>query len=136
MRPTLAIVFGLALSGCDGTSRGETTADVRCLAAIGRLPEVNAQNQLFTEEGVNTLTALGSLYYLGRVQAREPRLDLENALIVEILAMDPEDIRTELARCSEEMSVAGAKWEVVGKNLVRRGQRQNPASQQSENLIR
>lgn len=136
MKQALAIAMGLALSGCDGTSRVEITADVRCLAAIGRLPEVNAQNSLFTEEGVTTLTTVGSWFYLGRVQARDRRLDLENALILEILAMDAEKVRAELSRCAEELSVAGAKWEVLGKNLVRRGRRQGPASRQTENLVR
>ena len=123
MRPTIAIALGLALLGCDEAPTVEMTADIRCLAAIGRLPEVNARAAIFTPEDVTTLTTVGSWYYLGRVRARDPRLDLENALIIEILDMDADETRTELARCGEELSVAGAKWEVTGKNLVRRGQR-------------
>jgi hypothetical protein len=123
MRQTLAIAIGLALSGCDRTPAFETTADVRCLAAIGRMPEVTPQESRDTDEGALTLTTAGSLYYLGRVHGREPRLDLENALIVEILGMDTEKVRSELIRCGEEMSVAGAKWETIGKNLAQRGQR-------------
>lgn len=122
MRPTIAIALGLALLGCDEAPTVEMTADIRCLAAIGRLPEVNAHTPMFTEEGVTTMTTVGSWYYLGRLRARDPRLDLENALIVQILDMDTNETRTELARCGEELSVAGAKWEVTGKNLVRRGQ--------------
>ena len=138
MRPTLAITIGVALCGCERTPAVETTADVRCLAAIGRLPEVNAQNPQYTEDGAMTLVTAGSLYYLGRVHGRDPRLDLENALIIELLGMDAQQIRSELIRCSEEMSVAGAKWETIGKNLVRRGQREpdNPPTQQTENLAR
>jgi hypothetical protein len=96
MRPTLAIAIGLALFGCDRTPAFETTADVRCLAAIGRLPEVTTQDTRDTDEGVLTLTTAGSLYYLGRVHGREPRLDLENMLIAEILGMDTEQVRSEL----------------------------------------
>jgi len=138
MRTTLAIAIGLALCGCEKTPAFETTADVRCLAAIGRLPELNAQNPQYSEESMMALINAGSLYYLGRVHGREPRLDLENALIAELLKMDPQDIQSELSRCGDEMGVAGAKWETIGKNLVRRSQRQpgSPPSQQSENLVR
>ena len=64
----------------------------------------------------NKLTP-GLLYFLGRVDGREPTLDLDSALRREVGAMSPNAIRSEVARCMGELQRRGAAIQALARSL-------------------
>jgi len=122
MRLPPILLLALALAGASPASAAESTNDVRCLIAVSRLVDINAETKQLSEEAAQTTALLGTMYFMGKLEGRDPRLNIENAMVAEATKMTVEQLQSELIRCGGEMRSIGQKWDDIGKNLVRRGQ--------------
>jgi len=122
MRLTPIALLPLALAGAGPASAAESTNDVRCLVAISRLVDINAQTKQLSQEAAQMTSLLGTMYFMGKLEGRDSRLNIENAMVAEVSKMTMEQLQSELIRCGGEMKSIGQKWDEIGKNLVRRGQ--------------
>jgi hypothetical protein len=106
----------------DGSANDQNDADVRCVViAFGLVQSPDPQ--------VKALATGASLYFVGRLRGRAPDLDLEAAIVKQVGAMTPEDMRDELQRCSGVLQVEGGKLQVIGADLKKLGQAAATASQ-------
>jgi hypothetical protein len=85
-----------------------TTDDIRCfVVAISLLQSPNS--------ALRSAGASSALYYLGRLDGREPRMDLGKRVAAEALKMSLEDIRLESQRCGKALSARGATVTAIGQ---------------------
>ena len=124
MRLTSIVLLALplTLAGASPASAAESTNDVRCLVAISRLVDINAETKQLSQEAAQMTSLLGTMYFMGKLEGRDPRLNIENAMVAEATKMTVEQLQSELIRCGGEMRAIGQKWDDIGKNLVKRGQ--------------
>ena len=60
-------------------------------------------------------------YWLGKIDGRNPQLDLEASVLAEIPAMTNQDLfRAEAVRCGQEMIKRGQAETEIGKDIRRR----------------
>jgi hypothetical protein len=57
---------------------------------------------------------LGAIYYLGRLDARTPGLDLRSAIAAEEATLKPETMGAEAARCAAELKSRSAAIRALG----------------------
>jgi hypothetical protein len=91
----------------------ETIADVRCvIVGFNFAAMKDSQHQI--------AGAMMSLYYVGRLNGRAPKLDLESLLIKEVEVMTPSDYELEAKRCGASLSNKGQEISQIGKDLAAR----------------
>ena len=93
----------------------ETIADVRCLIVgvrISGMPDSNMQS-------AGTML---SLYYIGRLDAHVPKLDIEELMIKEISTMTTSDYGSEAKRCGTSLTDKGQEITRIGRDMIQRGQ--------------
>jgi hypothetical protein len=88
----------------------DNVADVRCVAVGMR--EAELPNS--TQKSTGTLLVL---YYVGRLDGRNPTLDLEKLLAEQIAKMTDADYAAESRRCSQTLSTKGAQISHLGEDL-------------------
>jgi hypothetical protein len=96
-------------SGASAAELGATD-DLRCMA-VGLALAGNANPE------VKNAGTLASMYYLGRLDAHTPSVDLEAGLKQELMRMSPQDLKTEAARCGEELKARGKAVTEIGQRL-------------------
>ena len=94
----------------------ETIADVRCLIVGMKFAGVNDPNQ-------QTAGMMLSMYYIGRLDRRVPKLDIEGLMIKEISSMTPSDYGSEAKRCGASFTAKGQEITRIGKDMVERGRK-------------
>jgi hypothetical protein len=85
-------------------------ADVRCLAVASFL----AGN---ADPKVQNAGVLAALYYLGKLDGREPGMDLEARLKEVAMQLSPKDIQSEAVRCGAELGARGKTMNEIGLRL-------------------
>jgi hypothetical protein len=88
----------------------DTVADVRCVAVGIR----DAELPNSTQKATGTLLVL---YFLGRLDGRNPTLDLEKLLAEQIAKMTEADYATESRRCGQILATKGAQITHLGEDL-------------------
>jgi hypothetical protein len=113
----LASVFGGASLGAFSASAqdAETIADLRCLI-IG-FKFAGSPTESLKQAGL-----IETLYYLGRIDARNPNIDLENQVANVLAKMTESDVKAESRRCGAVLSQRGEALQQLGKNIISRGQ--------------
>jgi hypothetical protein len=91
----------------------ETIDDIRCLAAGLRFAEMPDSHQKSTG-------MLMVLYYLGRLDGRNPDLDVEGLLSQEIPKMTAAEYAAEATRCSNNLSAKGQQISRLGEKMLPR----------------
>ena len=93
-----------------------TDQDLHCLAAFSLVAD-SAKD----EDKSSVMTV--AMFYVGRLDAEAPELDLESALAKVLSAPDYRDssLKADIARCSVEMQSKGTELQKVGKALSNRG---------------
>jgi hypothetical protein len=122
MRATVVVAMALGIAVCT-PSFAETSAmdaDVMCLAAIGLLPEVNQKSHVMSDEQAQQTTLMGTMYYMGKVTGRDPKFDLESALVARLALLDNTTLGTALMRCGGELQEQGGRWQAMGKHMMER----------------
>jgi len=87
----------------------ETRNDIRCF--------VSAISALGGPSTANQSVALTAFYYLGRIDGRDPELDLETAIAREAKQMTQADMREESKRCGNTLTARGAVISAIGARL-------------------
>lgn len=110
-----AAAFLMLSSGASSAQEADMAADVRC-AAVGM--------KLGTSDDpkVKNSALMLTIYFLGKLDGRDPHLDLESAFVREILHMTASDFASEQARCGQALAARGQTLVVLGQALVKRGQ--------------
>jgi len=99
----------------------DTTADVRCLVVGMRIAGATDATQ-------QSAGMMLSMYYIGRLDAHVPKLDIEQLMIKEIGRMTPADYGSEAKRCGASLTVKGQEISRIGKDMIERGQKMSGVS--------
>jgi hypothetical protein len=97
------LIMALAVMGlfCATQTRADDTADdLRCLMVSMALADSNSSAQQVSG-------TISSMYWLGRIDARTPGLDVEKRLADIAATMKPESAKAELARCDAILQSRG-----------------------------
>ncbi len=92
----------------------ETISDIKCVVVGTRLSESSDQRQ-------KTSGQMLLIYYLGRIQGRTPKADLEALIRSEAKKMTPSAFSEAARRCGTELSVQGAAISKIGQSLSQLG---------------
>lgn len=92
--------------------------DLRCVASLSIAGD-SAKDDEKTQAGLMLLM----MYYIGRIDAQAPNLDLEGALraVVSRPGYLSSGMAADLQRCSKEMENRGAELQAVGDALSKTG---------------
>jgi len=90
----------------------DTVADARCVAVGIRAAETPDSRQKSTG-------LLMALYFIGRLDGRDPKLDLEALLSEQLAKMTAADFETEGTRCGNYLGSKGAEITRVGQDLLK-----------------
>jgi hypothetical protein len=110
-----ALASALLFSAGAAAQDEPQTADVRCLLVT--LKMMTAAN---TDE-MKATSLVGVMYYMGKLDGRQPDFDLESAVIAQIKAMTPEDVTKEAQRCGTELQARGKSLQEIGGDLTSKG---------------
>jgi hypothetical protein len=91
----------------------ELKADLRCLVVMVNLSAA--------PENAKKMEALiGGFYFMGRLDARDPRLDIEKRVIAEVQAMTPAEVVEENVRCEKEFHARVDALATMSENIAKR----------------
>jgi len=94
----------------------ETVADIHCVIVgfkIAQLPDL-------TQKNAGTMLAL---YFIGRLDSRVPKLDMEELIVSELSHMTAAEFDSEAKRCGGALSDKGQEFTRIGKDLSERAQK-------------
>jgi len=111
----LVATLGLA-SMRIGAQEAVNIADIRCVIVGMKL--AGATNSPDQSRGF-----LLTLYYIGRLDGRVPKLDIEHLIIEETRKMTDADYVSEEKRCGAGLAEKGQQITVIGKHLVESGKK-------------
>ena len=110
MRHFLALLLAPISIAASPAIDAETTKDVRCLVAVASL--ANSE-----DESAKMAAIVGSQYFLGRIDGRQPTLDLETAIRTEAARLDEAAIKGLLLSCGGLMKSRGAALQSIGEGM-------------------
>lgn len=90
----------------------DTVADIRCVA-------VGIRSAALPDSHQKSAGLLMALYFIGRLDGRDPALDLEARLREQLAKMTAADFTTEAARCGNTLSTKGAQITRLGQDLLK-----------------
>src|ERR1043166_3123749 len=110
--------FSLALSACLSTlilcsaaaKADEMTDNVRCFIVFSNMASG-------TDPGVKTAGTIGSMYWVGRIDGKDPTIDLQSLILAEMQKMTGVVLHTEAKRCGEILVVRGKALTAIGQNI-------------------
>jgi len=92
----------------------ETMNDVRCLVATTSI--VKNKDPKLAQAGM-----IASQYFLGRIDGRTPKLDLEDALVRAAKSISQEQMKALFQRCGTLLHDRGEAVKAIGARLEARG---------------
>jgi hypothetical protein len=119
---TAALAVAAILAGSPAGAEDALARDLRCLIAMGSASAPGSD----TPEDLKPSLLSGSMYYLGKVEGRDPDLDLEKLIADEAQKMVPEDMQDELVRCGRELGSRGEEMTSIAARLSARPDAQPP----------
>src|SRR5260370_16462066 len=104
----------LTLSSAQAPAQdAETIADVRCLIVGMKFAGMADPTQ-------QSAGMMLSMYYIGRLDGRVPKLDIEALMIKEIITMTTSDYGSEAKRCGASLTDKGQAITRIGKTRLAR----------------
>jgi hypothetical protein len=94
----------------------ETVADMRCIVVGMKIGGSGNSTQ-------QAAALMSVLYYIGRIDGREPALDLEVMLAKEFIKMTPADFSREAARCGNHLTEKGKEITKMGEDMTELGRK-------------
>jgi hypothetical protein len=91
--------------------QAETIDDVRCVA-VGMSMGGSGNS---TQQSAGMMLAL---YYIGRIDGREPTLDIEVSMTKELLKMTSADFSREASRCGGHLTEKGKEITKMGEDMM------------------
>ena len=114
----LAALFIVPTTGAQAAD-AQGDADLRCMAVMARINQIpDSRHQLES--------LIGGYYYLGRLNAADPALDLAQGVAGAFAKMSTSEFLSETARCEKEMQTQGHAISSIGAAM--------PKSSQSKRL--
>lgn len=112
LKAFLILTFLLSLACVSGAQSTESDRDtnLRCLAIGIELAGSSDEQQR------NSGTVM-SLYYLGRVDASNAKIDLSARIKSELVVLSPRSLRTNEITCGATLAARGAVLKAVGDHL-------------------
>jgi hypothetical protein len=110
-----AIALSVVLTTSAAAEDAETTNDLRCLV-------VASQMSASDNPSLKASALPAWLYYLGRLDGHNPKLDLEKSLIAELSKMTPQQLQAAAASCGNALAARGQVVTTMADDLVQRGQ--------------
>ena len=104
----------MATQGHAETPSEATTSDVRCLVVSLNLADS-------ADESIRRAALVSFQYFLGRLDGREPQLDLEQRLTAEVLRMSDEELRAQATVCGDMLVRRGREVGAIGRRIEDRG---------------
>jgi hypothetical protein len=96
-----------------------TDADLRCMAVMAKINQFpDARHQLES--------LIGGYYYLGRLQAAAPSLDLSQSTAAAYAKMSAAEFLSETGRCEQEMRTNGHAISEIGGAMPKMPQSASP----------
>lgn len=92
----------------------ETRKDLRCFIAVSAMSDQ-------ADEKSASSVAIVAQYFLGRIDARAPRLNLEEAIATEAKLITDADFKALVTSCSQTVMQRGNQIMEIGKRLEARG---------------
>ena len=111
----LPMLLSTAAVAGDDDRAAATAQDVRCVVLALRLS--GSDDAVMRASGMAT-----TMYYLGRLDADAPGIDLESTLADAITKMTPDDLRAAGLTCGQTLMDRGKALTEAGQGLVKRGQ--------------
>jgi hypothetical protein len=93
----------------------DTIADVRCIVVGMRFSGL-------TDPNLKSAGTMLGLYYVGRIEGRTPKLDIEELLVSEAVKMTSADYGSEAQRCGGSLALKGQELTKIGNDLLKRAQ--------------
>ena len=90
----------------------DTIADVRCVA-------VGIRSAALPDSRQKSTGLLMALYFIGRLDGRDPKLDLETLLSEQLSKMTAADFAAEATRCGSSLATKGAQITKLGQDLLK-----------------
>jgi hypothetical protein len=114
----LSIFAGLflSLSMYARAQDSETIDDVRCVVVGLKMGGTEDASQ-------QSAALMLTLYYIGRIDGRVPKLDFETLLAKETVKMTPTEFKNEAKRCGGHLSLKGEQITKIGKDMTELGQK-------------
>lgn len=92
-----------------------TEADVRCVVVALRMASTDNSE-------LKIAGTIASMYFLGRIDARAPDLDLETRIIDDLHNLTAEDIQAASLRCGAILTTRGNALKSMGEDMIRKGE--------------
>lgn len=122
------ILSGAALLMALATAQAEdahTDADLRCMAVMAKINQLpDARHQLES--------LIGGYYYLGRLQAAAPALDLSQSTAAAYAKMSAAEFLSETGRCEQEMRTNGRAISEIGGAMPKMPQAASPPPEEQK----
>ena len=113
------LVLALALAGLAGGARADDEAmreanrkDIRCVLAM---------TVIMRDEAARSSAAVGLYYFAGRIEVRDPALDLTSAMKREASRMQNSEWRGEMQRCGAELQAKTKSFDDLKVAFGKRG---------------
>jgi len=112
----ILILFAVLARAQGHLPRAETTADARCVIIGIKLAGMADASR----QSAGTML---TLYYIGRLEGRLPKLDLEELIVKEITTMMPDEFDSETKRCGLGLTEKGRQITTIGSDIAERERR-------------
>jgi hypothetical protein len=89
----------------------QTIADVRCIVVGAKLAGL-------PDSSHRTVGTMLILYYIGRIDGRQPKLDIRHLIAQEVGKLDSQLLVHESERCQNALAAKGRQIELIGKSMV------------------
>ena len=100
-----------ALAAPAPSAKADTvTSDVRCMLTMIAVSNLN-KDRLGAAQ-------FGSHFFLGRIYAREPGIDLAAAVKAQVPTLGPQQLQAELQRCGPVVTAAGKNFQTAMSGLA------------------
>ncbi len=101
----------LAAPGSPPPAKADTvTSDVRCMLTMIAVSNLNKDHLGAAQ--------FGSHFFLGRIYAREPGIDLAAAVKAQVQTLGPQQLQVELQRCGPIVTAAGKNFQTAMSGLA------------------
>jgi hypothetical protein len=111
---TATLAAALLLPGAAQAADDDLQADLRCMLAMYA---TSRNPQLAQGAGV------ALLFYAGRIEGRDPTIDLAAAMKKEALRMSASDYSFNARRCGDEVKAKGEALKTTGQSLTQQAKR-------------
>jgi hypothetical protein len=117
LKMVLVLIWSLSFTtttiSTAGAQKVTESPDIRCVVVGSKITSSS-------DPALQSAGPLLVMYYLGRVDAMYPTIDLENALVQVGSAMTAADIQSESIRCRTALVERAKVIEKIAKNLINR----------------